>query len=342
MSEVLVTGGSGFIATHVILQLLAAGHRVRATLRSLARQNEVRATLARGGAVDPLAVSFHAADLTRDDGWRAAAAGCHYVLHIASPLPDYIPKDENELIVPARDGTLRVLRAARDAGVKRVVLTSSFSAVAYGHGPREAPFDETDWTDLDGPDVQPYPRSKTMAERAAWEFLASEGGALELATICPVAVLGPVLGPDFSPSIALVQALMQGRAPVAPRIHLGLVDVRDVADLHLRAMTDPAAKSERFLAVAGPPLSILEIAAVLRRRMGEAGRRTPRLEMPNWLARIVALGVPQLRDVKPLLGLRRAASGDKARRLLGWHPRPNDEIIVATAESLLKLGLVRP
>ncbi|WP_257169016.1 aldehyde reductase [Bradyrhizobium sp. SRS-191] len=342
MSEVLVTGGSGFIGTRVILQLLDAGHRVRATLRSLDRQSEVQAMLAGGGAADAGAVSFHAADLTRDDGWSAATRGCDHVLHVASPLPDYVPKDENELIVPARDGTLRVLRAARDAGVKRVVLTSSFSAVAYGHRQRATPFDEADWTDLDGPDVQPYPKSKTLAERAAWEFLAREGGALELATICPVAVLGPVLGPDFSPSIALVQALMQGRAPLAPKIHLGLVDVRDVADLHLRAMTDPAARGERFLAVAGPPLSIIEIAAVLRRRMGEAGRRAPRLEMPNWLARLAALGVPQLRDVKPLLGLRRAALSDKARRLLGWNPRPNDEIITATAESLLKLGLVRP
>ncbi|MGY3451253.1 SDR family oxidoreductase [Bradyrhizobium sp. USDA 4353] len=342
MSEVLVTGGSGFIAAHTILQLIAAGHRVRATLRNLDRQSEILAMLQRGGASDAAAVSFHAADLTRDDGWTAAAEGCDYVLHIASPLPDYVPKDENELIVPARDGTLRVLRAARDAGVKRVVLTSSFSAVAYGHSPRDRPFDEADWTDLDGPDVQPYPKSKTLAERAAWDFLAREGGALELATICPVAVLGPVLSADFSPSIALVQALMQGRAPLAPQIYLGLVDVRDVADLHLRAMTDPAARGERFLAVAGPPLSVLEIAAVLRRRMGAAARRAPRLEMPNWLARIVALGVPQLRDVKPLLGLRRAASGDKARRLLGWNPRPNDEIITATAESLLTLGLVRP
>ncbi|CAL78739.1 Putative dihydrokaempferol 4-reductase (NAD-dependent epimerase/dehydratase) [Bradyrhizobium sp. ORS 278] len=342
MSEVLVTGGSGFIATHVILQLLAAGHRVRTTLRTPDRQSEVLAALARGGATDPHLLSFHAADLTRDDGWAAAVSGCDYVLHIASPLPDHVPDDENELIVPARDGTLRVLRAARDAGVTRVVLTSSFSAVAYGHRPRAKPFDEADWTDLDGPDVQPYPKSKTLAERAAWAFLASEGGALELATICPVAVLGPVLGPDFSPSIALVQAMLQGRAPAAPRIHLGLVDVRDVADLHLRAMTDPAARNERFLAVAGSPLSILEIATVLRTRLGNAGRRAPRRELPNWLARIVALAVPQLRDVKPLLGLRRTASSDKARRLLGWNPRPNDEIIAATAESLLRLGLVRP
>jgi dihydroflavonol-4-reductase len=340
MSEVLVTGGSGFIGAHIILQLLAAGHRVRTTLRNLARQDEVLAMLRQGaaGATDDL--SFVAADLTQDAGWPAAMQGCEYVLHVASPVPPYVPRDENELIVPARDGSLRVLRAARDAGVKRVVLTSSFAAIGYGHPPRSLPFDETDWTNLDGPDVQAYPKSKTLAERAAWDFLAREGGSLELATVNPVAVLGPVLGPDFSASIMLVQALLQGRAPAAPKITFGLVDVRDVADLHLRAMTDPAAKGERFLAVAGRTVSILDIATVLRQRMGRAGRRAPRFEMPNWLARGLALVVPQLSEVLPLLGRTREASADKARRLLGWSPRANEEAIVATAESLLELGLV--
>ena len=240
MSEVLVTGGSGFIGTHVILQLLAAGHRVRATLRTPARQSEVLAMLQRGGATDTGPLSFYAADLTRDDGWAQAATGCDYVLHIASPLPAHVPKDENELIVPAREGTLRVLRAARDAGVKRAVVTSSFAAIGYGHVRRSHPFDETDWSELDGPAVQPYPKSKTLAERAAWHFVAQEGGGLELATVNPVAVLGPVLGPDVSTSIAMVQALLAGRIPAVPRISFGLVDVRDVADLHLRAMTSPA------------------------------------------------------------------------------------------------------
>jgi len=342
MSEVLVTGGSGFIGAHAILQLLAAGHRVRATLRNLQRQAEVLRMMRQGGVASTDDLAFFAADLTQDAGWAAAAAGCDYILHVASPLPAYVPRDENELIVPARDGTLRVLRAARDAGVRRVVLTSSFAAIGYGHPPRSLPFDETDWTNLDGADVQPYPKSKTLAERAAWEFLAREGGALELATVNPVAVLGPVLGTDFSASIAVVQALLQGRAPAAPKIYFGLVDVRDVADLHLRAMTDPAANGERFLAVAGRTVSIFDIASVLRQRMGRAGRRAPRFEMPNWLARGVALVVPQLREVLPLLGRHREASGDKARRLLGWNPRSNDEAIIATAESLLQLGLVKP
>lgn len=342
MSQVLVTGGSGFIGVHCILQLLAAGHRVRTTVRNLARKSDVLAMLKQGGAQSTDNLSFVAADLTADAGWAEAVQGCDYVLHVASPLPPYVPKDANELIVPARDGTLRVLRAARDAGVKRVVLTSSFAAVGYGYQPRERPFDETDWTNLDGADVQPYIKSKTLAERAAWDFMAKEGGSLELATVNPVAVLGPALGADFSSSIALVQMLMAGRTPAAPKVYFGLVDVRDVADLHLRAMTDPAAKGERFLAVAGEPVSMFEIARVLRQRMGEGGRRAPRLEMPNWVARLLALVVPQMRGVLPMLGRYRRASGDKARRMLGWKPRPNEEIIVATAESLLKLGLVKP
>jgi dihydroflavonol-4-reductase len=342
MSEVLVTGGSGFIGAHCILQLLAAGHRVRTTLRSLARRDDVLAMLMRGGAVSTAGLGFHAADLSADAGWAEAAKGCDTVLHVASPLPLHVPRDENELIVPAREGTLRVLRAARDAGVRRVVLTSSFAAVGYGHEARQRPFDETDWTKVEGTKLQPYVKSKAMAERAAWDFIAREGGALELTTVNPTVVLGPVLGADFSSSVEVVKALIDGKAPVAPKIRFGLVDVRDVADLHLRAMTDPAAKGERFLAIAGPAVSILEIANVLRARLGAAGRRAPRREMPDWVARGLAYVVPQMREVVPFLGRYAEASGDKARRLLGWNPRPNEEIIVATAESLLALGVVKP
>jgi dihydroflavonol-4-reductase len=342
MSEVLVTGGTGFIGAHCVLQLLVAGHRVRTTVRDLGRRDDVLAMLRQGGAVSTENLSFMAADLTADAGWAEAAKSCDYVLHVASPLPLYAPRDENDLIVPAREGTLRVLRAARDAGVRRVVLTSSFAAIGYGHPPRERPFDETDWTQVEGTGLQPYVKSKALAERAAWDFMAREGGGLELAAVNPVAVLGPVLGPDFSGSIALVQAMMNGRSPVAPKINFGLVDVRDVADLHLRAMENPAAKGERFLAVAGEPMSMFEIGRVLRQRLGAAGRRAPRLELPNWAARALARVVPQLREVVPMLGHRRRASGDKARLLLGWNPRPNEEIIMATAESRLALGLVKP
>src|SRR6476661_10877299 len=252
MSVVLVTGGSGFVGVHTILQLLAAGHEVRTTVRQPERSQDVLAMLREGGAVSPESLSFFTADLTRDEGWREAVAGCDYVLHVASPLSSSVPRDENELIIPARDGTLRVLRASREAGVKRVVITSSTAAVAYGHKPQSQPFDESNWTNLDGgAEVQPYVKSKTLAERAAWDFIAKEGGSLELSVVNPVGIFGPVLGPDYSTSILMVQRLMDGAVPGCPRLYSGAVDVRDVADLHIRAMTHPDAKGERFLAVPG-------------------------------------------------------------------------------------------
>jgi nucleoside-diphosphate-sugar epimerase len=341
MSTVLVTGGSGFIGSHCILQLLAAGHSVRATVRNLAREGEVRAMLAAGGAEPGDRLSFFAADLTSDSGWAEAVDGCEYVLHVASPFPPTLPKHEDELIVPAREGALRVLRAAREASVKRVVLTSSFAAIGYGHKPRSTPFDETDWTDPDGPDVQPYAKSKTLAERAAWDFIAREGGGLELSVVNPVGVFGPVLGPDYSTSILLIQRLMDGAMPGCPRLSFGVVDVRDVADLHLRAMNDDAARGERFLAVSGDFMSILEIAKVLKARMGAAARRVPTRQIPDWLVRLAALPDPAVKQILPELGKSKNATGAKAQRLLGWSPRSREEAIVATAESLVRLGLLK-
>ncbi len=341
MSTVLVTGGSGFIGSHTILQLLAAGHRVRTTVRSLAREGEVRALLKEGGAEPRDRLSFLAADLEQDAGWGEAVAGCEYVLHLASPFPPSIPRDEDELVVPARDGALRVLRASRDAGVRRVVLTSSFAAIGYGHPPQAAPFDETSWTDPEGEDVRPYVKSKTLAERAAWDFVAREGGGLELAVVNPVGVLGPVLGPDYSTSILLVQRLMDGAVPGCPKLRFGVVDVRDVADLHLRAMTHPAAQGERFLALAGDFLSMVEIARVLKRRMGRSARRVPTRELPSWLVRLVALRDPAARQILPELGKPKNATSAKAQRILGWAPRSSEEAIVATAESLVRLGLLK-
>jgi len=341
MSTVLVTGGSGFIGSHAILQLLHAGHQIRTTVRNLAREADVRAMLREGGmdAGDRLRVL--AADLENDTGWPEAVAGCEYVLHVASPFPERLPSDENELIVPAREGALRVLRAARDAGVKRVVLTSSFAAIGYGHAEQTAPFDETNWTELNGPGLSAYVKSKTIAERAAWDFIAGDGGGLELSVVNPVGVLGPVLGADFSTSILLVQRLMNGALPGAPRLYFGIVDVRDVADLHIRAMIDPAAKGERFLAIAGDVLSIREIAVILKARMGAAAGRVPTRQLPNWLLRLAALRDPAIRQLVPELGKKKGATGEKARRLLGWAPRTAEDAITATAESLIRLGLVK-
>jgi nucleoside-diphosphate-sugar epimerase len=340
MSTVLVTGGSGFIGCHCILQLLAAGYQVRTTVRSLKREPDVRAMLKVAGVEPGDRLSFVAADLENDAGWSEAVAGCEYVLHVASPLPASVPKDEDELIIPAREGTLRVLRAARDAGVKRVVLTSSFAAIGYGHEPQETPFNETNWSVLNG-DGTAYGKSKTLAERAAWDFLAKEGGSLELSVINPVGVFGPVLGPDYSASILFVQRLMVGAMPGCPRLYFGLVDVRDVADIHLRAMTHPAAKGERFLATTGDFMSLVEVAKVLKNLLGPAAKRVPTRELPNWVVRLAAFRDPAVRLILPELGKVKSATNEKAKRLLAWKPRSNAEAILATAESLLRLGLLK-
>ena len=338
---ILVTGGSGFVGAHCILQLLDAGYRVRTTVRSLAREGEVRAMLTTGGAVPGDALSFAAADLMSDPGWHDAAAGCHYVLHVASPFPPGVPAHEDDLIVPARDGALRVLRAARDAGVTRVVLTSSFAAIGYGHPPQGKPFDETSWTNPDGAGVTAYVKSKTLAERAAWDFMKREGGALELSVVNPVGIFGPVLGPDISASIHIVKRLMDGGMPGTPSLSFGAVDVRDVADLHLRAMTDPAAKGERFLAVAGDFITMPQIAQLLKARMGDAAKRVPTRELPDWLVRVASIFDKSIRQIVPELGKAKHATSDKARRVLGWVPRSREDAIVATAESLVRLGLLQ-
>jgi dihydroflavonol-4-reductase len=341
MSTVLVTGGSGFVGGHCILQLLEAGHEVRATLRNLDRQADVLAMLKEGGAGPAGRLRFFAADLGADAGWTEAIGGCDYVLHVASPFPAGVPKHEDELIIPAREGALRVLRASREAGVKRVVLTSSFGAVGYGHAPRQGPFTELDWTDTGGADVQPYVKSKTLAEKAAWDFMAREGGALELCVINPVGIFGPVLGPGLSSSIKIVKSLMEGALPATPRIYFGVVDVRDVAALHLRAMTNPAAKGERFLAVAGDTMSMHQVAKALRRRLGPAAAKVPRWQMPDWLLRLGARRNPAARGMLPQLGKIRRVSNAKALRVLGWIPRSSEEALVASAESLLRLGLLK-
>ena len=338
---VLVTGGSGFIGVHCILQLLQAGYLVRTTVRSHDREPDVRAMLRVGGVEAGEALSFAVANLTGDAGWPQAVAGCDYVLHVASPFPLKVPKDENELIVPAREGALRVLRAARYAGVRRVVLTSSFAAIGYGTSPGPGPYTEEDWTNPDGPGVTPYVKSKTLAERAAWDFMAREGGSLQLSVVNPVAVFGPVFSGDLSTSIAIVQRLLDGGVPACPRLKFGVVDVRDVASLHLSAMTNPAAAGERFLAVTGSFISILQIAQILRERLGAAASRVPTHEMPDWILRIVGVFDSTVRQIVPELGKHKDATSANAERVLDWKPLSAEDSIVATAERLIQLGLVK-
>ncbi|MDR3528065.1 MAG: aldehyde reductase [Rhizomicrobium sp.] len=335
MSTVLVTGGSGYVAGFCITALLDAGHTVRATLRSLERGACLRATLRR--EAEPR-LTFVPADLTADAGWEAGMTGCDYVLHVASPFPGGAVEDENALVGSARDGTLRVLKAAKETGVHRVVVTSSFGAIGYGHKQQTAPFDESVWTDLNGRDVSPYIKSKTVAEHAAWDFARQSG--LELSVINPVGIFGPVLGPDFSASIDIVAKMLKGEMPRVPRLSFGVVDVRDVAALHVTAMTHPAAAGERFLAVSGPALSLLDVARILRAHLGNAAARVPTKEIPDWLLRLLALVKADVREVVPQLGKCRQSTSDKAQNLLGWRPRSAAEAIAATGESLVRLGLV--
>ncbi len=331
----LVTGGSGFIGSYCILDLLRAGHRVRTTVRSPEREATVRELL---GAESAEALSFVTADLMSDAGWADAVSGCDFVLHVASPFPLGPPKHEDDLIVPAREGALRVLAAARDAQVKRVVMTSSFAAIGYGIPTRDSAFTEEDWTNPDGGGVSAYAKSKTLAERAAWDFIEREGAGLELSVVNPVGVFGPVLGQDFSTSIQLVKRLLDGAMPGIPRVAFGIVDVRDVADLHVRAMTGPAAAGERFLAIAGEFMTVAEIAAVLRERMGADAKKVPTRMLPDWLVRLVSRVDSSVRQIVPELGKVKQASNEKAKRVLGWSPRSNEEAIVASAESLIRLG----
>lgn len=340
-STVLVTGGTGFIAQHCILALLSAGYRVRTTIRSPGREAEVRGYLEVGGAELGDRLSFVTADLSSDQGWAEAAAGCTYAIHPASPTPSGDQVREEDWIKPAVEGNLRVLRAARDARAKRVVLTSAFGAIGVGHPPQTRPFTEADWTNLDAANLAPYQKSKTLSERASWDFIAREGQGLELSSVNPVAVLGPALGGDHSHSIGIIKNLMNGM-PGCPKINSGYVDVRDVADLHVRAMTDPAAKGERFIAIAGESMWMTDVAKVLRDRMGTAARKVPTRTIPSWLVRLGARKNRQMKAIVPLLGVSLNASGEKAKRLLGWAPRSREDAIVAAAESLVRLGIVAP
>ncbi|MFG1664907.1 SDR family oxidoreductase [Streptomyces sp. Y7] len=338
MTRVLVTGGTGFVGSWCIQALLDAGHTVRTTVRDLQREPALRSWLHAATPFDDDRLTVVRADLEQPKGWDAAVADCDFVLHVASPTLRHTPANDDDLVVPAREGVLRVLRAARDAGVRRVVLTSAFGAIGIGHPPRSTPFTEEDWTDVDS-DIPPYQRSKTLAERAAWQFVQDEGGGLELAAVHPVGVLGPLLGLDDPPSLRLVRRMLEGQVPACPPFGMGFVDVRDVADLHLRAMTDPAAAGERFLAIAGHSLRVIDIARILHDRLGERAAKAPTRELPVWAARTLGIVNPELRLLKHQLGRDLDATSTKAEQLLGWRARPIEDTIEDTAESLLAHGI---
>lgn len=335
---VLVTGGTGYVAGWVIVELLDRGYRVRTSVRSLSKERAVRAAVAT--VTDPGdRLAFVVADLTRDEGWDAAVAGVDYVVHVASPLGDEHTRDPQALIVPARDGTLRVLRAATAAGVTRVVMTSAANAASPSSYAEEGVTDETLWTDVDDPTLIPYRRSKTMAEKAAWDFMAGHDGPTTLTTILPGAVFGPIMSTDNLSSVRIVERLVRGAMPAIPRIGLEIVDVRDLADIHIRAMTSPNAAGQRFLAT-GEFTWMREMAQTLRTGLGPAGARVPTRQLPDFLVRLTARFDRSLRAITVSLGRRNRHSTDKARRMLGWQSRPAAQTVLDCARSLIEWKVV--
>lgn len=339
MSEtVLVTGGTGYVAGWCIVELLQRGYDVRTTVRSLGRSAEVRAAVST--VTDPgNRLAFAVADLTADDGWDAAADGVDYVLHVASPLGSENSRDPEALIVPARDGALRVLHAAAKAGVKRVVMTSAANAASPSSYSEAGVTDESLWTDPNDPSLIPYRKSKTVAERAAWDFMAQHPGTTMLTTILPGAVFGPILSTGNLGSVQIIARMLSGKMPGNPRIGLEIVDVRDLADIHIRAMKSPAAAGERFLAT-GEFTWMREMALHLRAGLGAAAYRAPTRQLPDFLVRFAALFDPGLRAITVSLGRRNRHSTDKVKRVLGWQPRPAAEAVVDCGKSLIDWKVV--
>lgn len=341
VETVLVTGASGFVAQHCIVQLLNGGYAVRGTLRSAKRDEEVRKAIRNGGA-DDAGLTLVEADLTKDEGWDEAVAGVEFVLHVASPFPAVQPDDENELIGPARDGALRVLAAAAKAGVKRTVMTSSIAAVSAGldkSGGRV--FDESDWSDIEGENVSAYEKSKTIAERAAWDFMESDAaGRMELSVINPGAILGPILTRDTSTSVEIVRQLMIKAMPACPRIGFPVVDVRDVATAHIAAMTAPQAAGRRYICTL-QQVWFTEVGAILKERFGPEGWKIPTGQLPDWVLRMMSIFNPMLRTVTPALGVERLYDNSRIRTELNWTAHNVTDMVIASGESLIEHGVVR-
>lgn len=347
---VLVTGGSGYIGAHVIVAALNAGYRVRTTARSAKRGESIREKLRNGGISDDVAkgVEIVEADLLSDNGWEEAAKGCDYILHVASPFPPGKPNHPDDLIKPAREGTLRALRAAKTAGtVKRVVIASSSAAIMMGGQAKgiDNPYTEKDWTNAEDPKVDAYSKSKTLAEKAAWDWLKGEGkdSGIELATVNPVLVLGPVLGDDANTSLELPAKMLNGELPGLPNINFGIVDVRDVADLHVKAMEDPKAAGQRYIAISDEPVvSAKQIAGYLKEGLpANESRKVPTRGLPNFLLKIAAWFDQSVSLVVPELGIVRAGSNAKAKSELGWTPRSAKTATLDSVESLKRAGRVK-
>ncbi|KRM54471.1 SDR family oxidoreductase [Lacticaseibacillus sharpeae] len=337
---VVVTGGSGFIASHIILQLLQQGYAVRTTVRNLDKRALINKMLHNGGLSDLSQLEVVAADLTHEEPWNSVMAAADYAIHVASPTPTLNFKNEDEMIRPAINGVLYVLRAASRNHVKRVVLTSAYGAIFAGHPNQTTPFTEEVWSDLSQPNIHPYQKSKTMAERAAWDFIANDTTGMELAAVNPVAVMGPVLSADFSHSNIQIQDLLNGKTKAVPRVDSGYVDVRDVAALHILAMTKPAAAGQRFLATTGETYSMLDVANILRTAFPAYAANLPTKTVPTPLLKLAAKANPMLRMVAQVADKYAETSNAKAVAMLDWHPRSAKEAIIATAQSMIDLGIV--
>ena len=338
-SPILVTGASGFVAIHTVIQLLQQGYNVRGTIRSLSKEADIRRTISNYvQANDRLEIL--SADLSQDAGWDEAMQNVETVLHVASPFPLYEPKHEDELIVPAVQGTLRVLRAAHKAGVKRMVQVSSVAAISSGHNGENKTFSEADWSDLTK-DIGAYAKSKTLAERAAWDFIhgSENTNKMQLTTINPPLILGPVPNKDFRTSIELVRTIMLGQVPGVGRIKMGSVDVRDVASALILAMQTPEAAGQRILVAADRSLWLKEIAELLHGRY--AGRyKINKLEFPSILVRLIALFDKKVARVTESLDWDHELSNENAKRILKWTPRPAEEGVLSMAESLIEQGVI--
>jgi len=335
---VLVTGITGFLGGHVALELLRNGYRVRGSMRNLKKAGHVRETLIRAGA-DVSNLEFCELDLMKDEGWAAAMEGVDYLQHVASPFVIDQPRDESELIRPAVDGTTRALEAALAADVKRIVLTSSSAAIMYGHGKDKSIFTDADWTDVDAPDASPYVRSKTFAERRAWEIMERAGRRTDLVTVNPTAILGPLLDNDPGTSGEIVVRALLGKMPAAPRLNLPTVDVRDVAEAHRLVMEANDAGGQRF-PMSHSPIAIIEASRAIGRAVPEFRSRLPRRVLPDWLVRIAAFFNAEARASVGELGRQKRVDSAKTERLLGHSLRPADEAFAATARTAVENGIV--